>query len=67
MAVSVDGADCGALGIVASKHFCVVTPSACTETDYVVRGRDCRVLRYESVRDRIHAECGPEVPMFVAR
>src|SRR5580704_15892365 len=49
VALSVEGAGCAALGVAETKHFCVVTPVACTETNYVVEYRDCRVLRYQTV------------------
>jgi hypothetical protein len=68
VAVAVEGADCAGLGIAPSTPFCVVTHgSACVDTNYAVRDRDCRVLRYEGIRDAMRAECPPGAPMFVNR
>ena len=49
VAIAVEGADCGALGIVDGKHFCVVTPTSCVDTTYAARDWDCKVFRYQSV------------------
>jgi len=68
IAREVAGADCAALGVVASKHFCVVTQGACVNTSYAVKGRDCRVVRYETVRDNAFAEeCSPGSPFLLNR
>jgi hypothetical protein len=40
VAVAVEGADCTALSVVPTKHFCVVTTGACIDTNYTVRDRD---------------------------
>lgn len=63
-AITVEGADCAALGIAPSKAFCVVTPShtRCVDTNYAVRDRDCKVLEYNTVREwRV---CSPGTPTF---
>jgi hypothetical protein len=67
VATAVEGADCPALGVVASRHVCVVTTSACIDTNYAVKGQDCRVLRYHSVRDSSRAECASGTPTFIVR
>jgi hypothetical protein len=67
VAITAQGADCAALGVVESKHFCVVTTSACTDTSYAVKNRDCKVLKYEAVRFSGEAACEPGAPMFVNR
>lgn len=66
VATVVEGADCGSLGIAESRPFCVVT-TRCNDTDYAVKDRDCRVLRYQAVRDGYRNECTPGTPMFVSR
>ena len=66
VAVSVEGADCASLGLAEAKHFCVVT-TRCVDTDYVVRDHDCKVVRYQKVRDSMRAECAPGAPTFVSR
>jgi hypothetical protein len=66
VAVSVEGADCGAIGLAQSKPFCVVT-TPCIDTNYAVKDRDCKVLRYQAVRDGMRAECAPGAPTFVTR
>ncbi len=65
VAVEVRGKDCAALGIVQSRHFCVVSPAACLDNQYAVTGRDCQVLRYEAVSDATREECDPGTPIFV--
>jgi len=67
VAVAVEGADCAELGIIESKAFCVVTTSACIDTHYAVKNHDCRVLRYERVRDSARADCTPGAPTFINR
>jgi hypothetical protein len=67
LALATDGADCETSRIVESKPFCVVTPTACTSTNYAVKGRDCRVLRYKILWDGARASCAPGTPMFVSR
>ena len=67
VADEVEGADCELLGVLPSHHFCVVTRSACVHADYAVKGRDCRVRRYEPVRSTWYADCPPGVPVFVSR
>jgi hypothetical protein len=63
-AVALDGADCGDVGLVASKNFCVVTAAACVDTTYAVKDRDCKVLEYRAVRE--WRECPPRTPTFNA-
>jgi hypothetical protein len=63
-AIEVEGADCAALGIAPSKPFCVVTPShtRCVDTNYEVKDRDCKVLKYRTSREwRV---CSPGTPTF---
>jgi hypothetical protein len=67
VADEVEGADCEELGLLPSRHFCVVTRSACVHADYAVKGRDCRVHRYETVRSTWYADCPPGAPAFVSR
>jgi hypothetical protein len=67
VAIAVEGADCTALNIVQSKPFCVVTTSACIDTHYAVKDRDCRVTRYQGVRDSAYSDCPPGAPMFINR
>jgi hypothetical protein len=67
VATAVEGADCAALGLVPSQHFCVVTRSACIHSDYVVKGRDCRVLQYEAARSTWYADCPAGAAVFVSR
>jgi hypothetical protein len=64
--VSLEGAECASLGLAESKHFCVVT-TQCIDTNYAVQDRDCKVLRYQTVRDSMRAECAPGTPTFVRR
>jgi hypothetical protein len=66
-AVAVEGMDCANLAITPSHPFCVVTTQACIETHYSVKGRDCRVLRYDRMLDSARDECPRDVPMFVNR
>jgi hypothetical protein len=49
-AVAVEGTACADVGLVEAKDFCVVTATACVDTSYAVKGRDCRVLEYRPVR-----------------
>lgn len=67
VAVAVEGADCASLHIAEAKPFCVVKAGPCVSTHYVLEGRDCTVLEYESLRDLASAECPPGTPMFTAR
>jgi hypothetical protein len=68
VAVAVEGTDCNTLGIIESKHFCVVTPGACIDTHYSVQGRDCKIVRYEKISDSTFSEgCPTETPFFVGR
>lgn len=67
VAVDVEGSACADLGIVAAKHFCVVTPMRCVEATYLFGDRDCRILRYESVRNSVRADCPSGAPTFVMR
>jgi hypothetical protein len=60
--VAVQGSDCADMGLAVSKHFCVVTSATCTDTHYEVKGRDCNVLEYRSVRE--WRECSPGTPTF---
>ena len=66
-AVAVLGADCAGLGLGETKHFCVVTTSACVDTNYAVKDRDCRVLRYQILRDSGHMDCPSGAPTFASR
>jgi hypothetical protein len=63
-AVAVEGKDCAKLGLVTPTHFCVVSPTRCTDTSYSFRGRDCRVTDYEALREE-EGECSPGTPTFV--
>jgi hypothetical protein len=63
-AVAVEGTDCANVGMVASKDFCVVTATACVDTSYAVKGRDCRVLEYHAVR--AWRQCPVGTPTFSA-
>lgn len=67
VAIDVEGADCDVLGLLKSKPFCVVQADSCVKTPYAVKGRDCKVLRYEAVRDSMRAECPSGAAMFVHR
>jgi hypothetical protein len=68
VAIAVEGADCNTLGIVQSKHFCVVTHEACIETNYSVKDRDCKVVRYLKVLDSTFSEgCPAGAPFFINR
>jgi hypothetical protein len=66
-ALAVEGTDCPSLAIVPSRPFCVVTTQACIDTNYSVKGRDCRVLKYDRMLDTARDECPRDVPMFVNR
>jgi hypothetical protein len=63
-AVAVEGRDCEALGLAASKHFCVVKSkdATCADTHYELKDRDCRVKQYQGVRE--WRECSPGTPTF---
>ena len=67
VALTTEGADCASSRIVDAKPFCVVTPAACIQTEYVLKGRDCKVVRYQTLRDSYREECAPGAPMFVSR
>ena len=67
LALATDGPDCESSRIIETKPFCVVASSACIRTNYVVKGRKCRVLRYRILRDSDRADCAPDTPMFVSR
>jgi hypothetical protein len=67
LAVQTEGDDCRANGIIESEPFWVVTPNRCTSTTYVLENGDCRVLRYELLRDANHVERAAGAPMFVNR
>jgi hypothetical protein len=67
VAVAVVGADCNALGVIESSHFCVVTSTACIDTNYALKDRDCKVVRYEKVSDSAWAKCPAGAPTFVNR
>jgi hypothetical protein len=67
VAFAVEGADCAALGLLPSQHFCVVTRSACTHTDYAVKDRDCRVVQYEAVGSSWYDDCPAGARVFVSR
>jgi hypothetical protein len=66
VAISVEGADCAALGIAPARPFSVAA-GACGETRYVVRDHDCTVLRQRAVRDGVRSDVPSATPMFVAR
>jgi|HubBroStandDraft_1064217.scaffolds.fasta_scaffold331937_2 hypothetical protein len=66
LTVDVEGADCAALNLAPSKLFCVVT-SQCIDTNYAVKNRDCKVLRYSRVRDNYRDECPEGAPTFINR
>jgi hypothetical protein len=63
-AVALDGPDCSGVGLVASKDFCVVTATACRNTTYAVKDRDCTVLQYRPVRE--WRTCPAGTPTFNA-
>jgi len=65
VAISVEGTECAGLGIVKSKPFCVVTAGPCIATRYAVKGRDCRVVQYQRLRDSARSECPLGAPMFI--
>lgn len=67
VATAVEGTACASLGLVEAKPFCVVTTTGCIETNYAVKDQDCKVVRYESVRDSVRAECPSGAPTFVNR
>jgi hypothetical protein len=66
VAEAIEGGDCAALNIAPSEHFCVVT-TKCIDTNYAVKNRDCRVLRYENVLDSAWDHCPADAPRFVNR
>jgi hypothetical protein len=47
-AVALEGTDCESAGLAPSKDFCVVTATACVDTTYALRDRDCKVLDYRA-------------------
>jgi hypothetical protein len=63
-ALAVDGSDCPALGLIASKRFCIVTPeyAPCVETRYEVADRVCRVLDQHPLGE--WRECSQGAPTF---
>ena len=63
-AVAVEGADCADVGLVAAKNFCVVTATACVDTTYAVKDRDCKVREYRAVRE--WRQCTSGTPTFNA-
>lgn len=63
VALAVDGKDCADLGIVPSRHFCLVTTTKCVGTSYAVRGHDCRVAQYQALYEE-GGECSPGTPTF---
>jgi len=65
VALSVEGADCAALGIAESRPFAIVSARACGATQYAVKDHDCRVLRQRPVLDGIRADSPLGTPMFV--
>lgn len=67
LALEVSGADCAPLGLSAQRPFCVATPMACTDTHYAVRGRDCQIVSYRTVRESERQECAPGAPVFASR
>jgi hypothetical protein len=67
VALAVEGRACAELGVGEAKHFCVVTATRCIDTNYSFSNRDCRVVRYEAVRDSARADCPSDAPMFVMR
>ena len=60
--VALDGRDCSDVGLVVGQRFCVVTADRCVTTNYAIRDRDCRVLRYAGVRE--WRDCSPGTPTF---
>jgi hypothetical protein len=67
VALSVEGNACADLGIAEAKHFCVVNSARCIPASYSFGDRDCRVLRYQTVRDSWRADCPSGAPVFVMR
>jgi hypothetical protein len=63
-AVVVAGRDCADLGIGPSKHFCIVKreDETCSDAEYELNGRDCKVQQYRAVRQ--WRECSPGTPTF---
>jgi hypothetical protein len=64
-AIAVEGPDCAAVGLAASKHFCVVVPQpepCAGETRFEMKGGDCKVLQYRALRE--WRECSPGTPTF---
>jgi hypothetical protein len=63
VALDVEGSDCTSLGVEPSKPFCYATRARCVHADYAVKGRDCKVLRYQPVRE--WSECSLGTPTFI--
>jgi hypothetical protein len=63
-AITLAGANCAALGLAPSKHFCIVKPedASCADARYELRGLDCQVSEYRAVRE--WRECSEGTPTF---
>lgn len=62
-----EGVARGDVSLVEGKLFCFVTSQACIHTNHAVKDQDCKVVRYELVRDRMSADCPIDAPMFANR
>jgi hypothetical protein len=62
--IASEGADCGDLGLAASKHFCIVKreDDTCADNRYELKGRACTVRQYRAVRE--WRECSAGTPTF---
>jgi hypothetical protein len=67
VAIQTEGDDCKSNRIIDRQPFWVVTPTRCTSTTYALEDGDCRVIRYELVRDASRVERNADAPMFVGR
>jgi hypothetical protein len=63
-AIAVAGRDCADVGLAPSKHFCIVKreDEACSDEQYELKRRDCKVQEYRAVRE--WRECSPGTPTF---
>jgi hypothetical protein len=64
VAVSVEGSECDRFNLGGGKPFCIVTHDKCPSTNYAVKGRDCRIVKYTAVRE--WRECSAGTPTFTA-
>jgi hypothetical protein len=62
VALVVEGTDCTTLGLAPHKRFCFVSRTQCVSTTYAVKDRDCRIVRYEPLKD--WSECSEGTPTF---